>query len=197
MSSQSTFAPVVCVTDPTAVPSRWAVNKGTLEVLTDGLKFEGKRPLSIREPVSVGRVHTGAWANDLIRVDFAEGDRIASIYFVVAKRGKEAREATDRLQAMVSSMASEGQAEAQTSSGRTQAIEQHRQALAEQARTTAAGRTWLLVLGAVLLVGGLVVTIVSFAAAEPGGTYVFAYGAVIVGLLLIIRSFIQRTRERG
>jgi hypothetical protein len=198
MASSATFDKMVCVSDPTAAPSALTANRGPLEVDQHGLTFAGKRPISISDPLSVGRVHSGAWANDLIRVDFAEGDSIASLYFVVGKRGKAAREATDRLHGLLSAMVEKGQAEGAVSPDRAQALERHREALAEQARTGDTGRRWTIGLGVILIVGGIIATVVSISAAsDTGGTSYFFYGAIFVGIGLVVRGFLQRTREGG
>jgi hypothetical protein len=52
-----------------------------------------------------------------------------------------------------------------------------------------------MIYGALLFIGGLVVTGVSYAAASDGGTYV-AYGAVIFGVVQFIRGVLEFNKSR-
>jgi hypothetical protein len=51
--------------------------------------------------------------------------------------------------------------------------------------------------GLAWLVGGLVVTAVSFAVAEDGGTYVLAWGAVLFGGLQALRGLLRYLQHAG
>ncbi|HMB25750.1 MAG TPA: hypothetical protein VKP08_23070 [Anaerolineales bacterium] len=51
--------------------------------------------------------------------------------------------------------------------------------------------------GALLFVGGLIVTGVSYAAASNGGTYVIAYGAVIYGLIQFVRGILEARKGQA
>lgn len=42
-----------------------------------------------------------------------------------------------------------------------------------------------LLIGAIFLIGGIIVTAVSYSDAKPGGTYVVTYGAIIYGIIKI------------
>lgn len=67
---------------------------------------------------------------------------------------------------------------------------------AERASEAAKANRSMLI-GALLFIGGTAVTVVSYSAAASspgGGTYVVAYGAIIGGLIQLLRGFAARTR---
>ena len=43
-------------------------------------------------------------------------------------------------------------------------------------------------MGALFFVGGIIITIVTFSAAAGGGTYVVAWGAIVFGLIQLVRG---------
>ena len=55
------------------------------------------------------------------------------------------------------------------------------------ARQQAATQMWI---GAAWAIGGTLVTVISLAAAEGGGTYIIAWGAVLYGIVTFFRGFI-------
>ena len=184
----ATFDKILWLPD-TGMVRWWQANKGTIEVSDGSLTFRGsKRPLTISKVASVTRVHSGAWANDLLRVDYADGDHVASAYFAIAIRGEAGKEVIDKLYAQIASATS------QTALPPT-ALEAHQESLRQaiQATNTSAERT--ITVGVVLLVGGLLVTFVSLAIAQAGGTYVIAYGAILGGIALIFQGLAKRSKE--
>ncbi len=50
--------------------------------------------------------------------------------------------------------------------------------------------------GALWFIGGLVVTVATYAAAIGGGTYVIAYGAIIYGIVQFIRGALEYNKTR-
>lgn len=56
-------------------------------------------------------------------------------------------------------------------------------------------RNTMIVSGAAILGVGLVITLGTMSAASSGGGYVFAWGAILVGLVRIVRGFAQPPDE--
>jgi TonB family protein len=52
------------------------------------------------------------------------------------------------------------------------------------------------VVGAVFFFGGIAITAITYAAAEGGGTYVLAWGAIVFGFIQMIRGLSQMSDER-
>lgn len=53
---------------------------------------------------------------------------------------------------------------------------------------------WTILAGIAFIIAGVAVTAFSYAIAEPGGTYLFAYGAIFVGVFLIFKGLYHRIR---
>lgn len=51
-----------------------------------------------------------------------------------------------------------------------------------------------MVVGGLWCVGGIVVTAVSYSSAEPGGTYIITWGAVLFGAIQFLKGFFQLLR---
>jgi hypothetical protein len=64
---------------------------------------------------------------------------------------------------------------------------------AERIQGERARATTQLGIGALLLVAGIVITAVTYGgASRSGGTYVIAYGPIVLGLVYIVRGMITR-----
>ena len=174
----------------------WEANKGTLEVTETGVEFRSKRPVSIPHPLAVERVHNAAWANDLMRVDYAEGDVVNSVFIIVPKRGRAGREIIDRVEEALKAVVVPGQAEAvaagagegatagDAAPGRSESeeLELHRQAMAEQ---EAARRRTTMISGVVMVVVGIAVALFT--------RELLGWAIVLLGIAQLIRAFMSRT----
>jgi hypothetical protein len=183
------FDPIQRLDDPSTPTTRWAADVGTVTIEGGSARYDGKRHLALVNIISVGRVRSRAYAQEVVQVDYTDGQTIATVYFAAFRRG--GAQMIDQLFGELEKL----RAAAAPVSIAPQAIETHQEkVLADRAAVDRQGGK-LMGIGAVVLLAGIVITIGTYSrAASTGGTYVVAYGAIIAGLLMILSGFMRRPK---
>lgn len=183
------FDRIQCLDEP-APTTRWQADVGTVSIENGSARFDGKRHLVLPHIISVERVSSGAFAHDLVQVNYTDGHNVATVYFAVAYR-RGGAEAIDQLFGMVEKLCGS----APPASIAPEAIEMHRErVLADRARSNRQAAKAMLIGATVLLIGVIVTTATYMRAASTGGIYVIAYGAIFGGLIIILRGFMMKQK---
>lgn len=176
--------------DPSTTTTRWAADIGTVTIENGAARHDGKRHLTLANIISVERVRNRLYAHDVVQVDYADGQTIATTYFAVAYR-RGGAQTIDQLFGELE----KARGSAAPASIAPQAIDSHREkVLADRAAVDRQGGK-LMWIGAAVLLAGVVVTIGTYSrAASTGGTYIVAYGAILAGILMLLNGFIRRPK---
>ena len=89
--------------DQPAPTTRWQADVGTVTIEDGAVRFDGKKHLVLPHIISVDRTSSGAFAHDLVQVNYTDGQTIATVYFAVAYR-RGGAQAIDQLFGMLADL---------------------------------------------------------------------------------------------
>jgi hypothetical protein len=159
---------------------------GRLVAAPGVLEFQGSKG-TVRLTGIKGLSMTSGMAN-VVKVEHGEGAAISVAFF----GHKGTFGAKKRNQEVLAAMQGEGIQPAQLAPDEAAALHEHR--AAEHAAGSRRSKVRI-ILGAILVAGGLIATIVTYtiASSKPsGGTYILAWGPIIFGLVLLIQGIGER-----
>lgn len=169
---------------------------GTLTAYPGRLEFESSRArLSVSDVREVAFEFEKVQADALqrtprVRVVHGTGSDLSTLYLIKSQIGlpRKVKVANEAFAAELaaacgsSSLSEADRAAAGRSVARGEAVEFDAQ--------LRAGRLWMVISAVVFAVGALV-TLVSYSAAEAGGSYVVAWGAMVFGALFFLAGYLQ------
>lgn len=174
------------------------VGVGTLTAYPDRLVVEGKRVnltlANVRDvSVEVKRWQADAFAKSpRLRVTHGTGDHLAVTYFtkVAAGMPKKVRALNEEFFAAMQAVYGQSSSLSEVDRQRLASVDAVRQG----AELRSAQRSiWI---GLALLIGGIVLTIVTYSSASGGGTYIVAYGPVLAGVGMLVVGLLGRAKAR-
>jgi hypothetical protein len=178
-----TFDKVMLVVAPGAPP----LNYGTLRAWPDRLELEGKQAKT-----TITAVRGVAFEDGFARVTHGAGDAVSTTYLAKSVVGRPKTQKEVRRQ-FVEDLQSVCGETALSGSERDQ-VELF-DAAVRDAKLRGARRS--VRIGAALLLAGLLLTGITYAAASGGGTYVLAWGPVLAGLVMVITGLVNQAKYRG
>lgn len=173
-------------------PNGEMLDMGTLSAYPDRLEFDGKRVQATFPNVRGAAFEVARWnPGDLqaiprVRVTHGTGDDLSTSYMMVSTIGlpKRVREVNRRFSEALRDIYGETHL-----SGTDQQLMTNIDDNVREAKLRGARRyIWV---GLALALGGAVVTVITYANATGGGTYVIAWGAIVGGVLMLIAGLLN------
>jgi len=161
-----------------------AIDRGRLILRGDSLEFQGKRGTVVLSGIRALSMTRGL-AN-VVKVEYGDANGISVGFFTHDKR----LGAKKLNQELLAAMQGQG-VERELSPQEAEQLQSHRQRETETGAKRARTR---MVVGSLLLAAGAIATVVTYAIASgnsSGGTYILAYGPILVGLLLLIQGIAE------
>lgn len=159
--------------------------RGTLSADGDTLRFESKKGT-----LTMPKVRSLENVKGRLKVEYGEGGNFGSATFTdLSKGGFRWKAATQELEQKLRAILQVVPISSEERPSYEQAVSARKVAAGK------AGRTQM-ILGGILAVAATIVTIVTYANADPGDTYFFWWGGIIFGAILFIQGFAASRASR-
>jgi hypothetical protein len=178
-----TFEKIMQVATPGTPP----MNYGTLRAWPDRLELDGKQTTT-----TITDVRGVSFEEDCVRVTHGAGDAVSTTYLANSVVGLPKTQREKRRQFYEAIREICGGADLSSAEG-------ERVAAFDDAVREAklAGARKSILYGSLLAIAGVVLTVITYAAATGGGTYILAWGPVLGGIAMVITGLVNQAKYRG
>lgn len=183
LPSEAAFADMMSGALPRVVRAKRQQDRGDLVVEEGSLEFEGLKG-TVRFAPLRGLSHD-RW----LKIEYGEGSNIRVAYVGSPKKVGGSKKNRQMLEAVQRELGGGPLGQEQD-----EELSRFREQSRAGAARSALIRMWI---GLAVVLVGIVVTAVTFSAAEPGGTYFVAYGAILFGGLAFLQGLVEWRKKRG